>query len=194
MLVAVALLAGCGDDTPPPPVAWPPVVGNAYPDLTLQDAAGRTVALSSFKGKVLLIEPVGMNCPVCQAFAGGNTRGGYGDVTPQRDLASIEEYLHDAGVDLDDDRIVFVQLLLYGMDMKAPSPDDAKAWAAHFGLDGAVVLVGTPEMIGPAAFNLIPGFQLVDRKFVLRSDSTGHAPKDNLYETLIPMIGTLLDE
>lgn len=192
----LVVLAGC-DDAPPPPEAlpyeWPPVVGNPYPDLTLVDADGRPVALSSFRGRVLLIEPVGMNCPACQAFAGGNTRGGFGGVTPQANLASIEEYLRGAGVDLGDERIVFVQLLLYGMDMNAPTAADAKAWRDHFGLKGAVVLVGTPEMLGPASYNLIPGFQLVGRDFVLRADSTGHAPRDNLYETLIPAMREMLD-
>jgi cytochrome oxidase Cu insertion factor (SCO1/SenC/PrrC family) len=33
---------------------WPPQVGQPYPNLELTDAAGKTVRLSSFKGKVLI--------------------------------------------------------------------------------------------------------------------------------------------
>jgi cytochrome oxidase Cu insertion factor (SCO1/SenC/PrrC family) len=40
--------------------AWPPVVDETYPDLELTDFRGEVVRLSSFKGRVLLIEPIGM--------------------------------------------------------------------------------------------------------------------------------------
>lgn len=40
--------------------AWPPVEGRPYPELELRDFRGETVKLSSFRGKVLLIEPIGM--------------------------------------------------------------------------------------------------------------------------------------
>lgn len=42
------------------PFAWPPVLGQTFPDLQLQDAQGKPFELSSLRGKVLLIEPVGM--------------------------------------------------------------------------------------------------------------------------------------
>ena len=80
--------------------------------------------------------------------------------------------------------------------MKAPSVADAKAWAEHFGMETSreeFVLAGTREYIGKHTYNLIPGFQLIDKQFFLRSDSTGHRPKDSLYSTLIPMIPELLN-
>ena len=40
--------------------AWPPKLDEPYPDLVLQDYQGERVELSSFRGKVLLIEPIGM--------------------------------------------------------------------------------------------------------------------------------------
>lgn len=43
-----------------PGIDWPPVVGEAYPDLALRGLDGETVRLSDFRGRVLLIEPVGM--------------------------------------------------------------------------------------------------------------------------------------
>ena len=65
LLASLALLAGCGDGAIPGlsssvPHAWPPQVGERYPDVVLQDLDGNEVALSSFEGRVLLVEPIGM--------------------------------------------------------------------------------------------------------------------------------------
>ena len=59
---AAILAASCGPGTPsgPLPFAWPPSVGETYPDVELRDHKGEIVKLSSFRGKVLLIEPIGM--------------------------------------------------------------------------------------------------------------------------------------
>jgi hypothetical protein len=181
------------------PVTWPPRLGEAYPDLVLVDQTGQPVRLSSFKGSVILIEPVGMNCPACQSFAGAHHLGPYEGVAPQEGLPSIEELLprYAQGLSLSDDRLVFVQLLLYSMTMGAPTPDDAREWARHFKADRArnhVVLAGTKELLGPASYNMIPGFQLVDRNFVLQVDSTGHQPRHDLFTELLPTVPRLLAE
>lgn len=62
LLAGVLALCGCsgGVVSGPLPFSWPPVSGEAYPDLELQDFRGRAVKLSSLRGKVLLIEPIGM--------------------------------------------------------------------------------------------------------------------------------------
>ena len=105
-----------------PPVAvpdhiWPPRVGEAYPNLQLRNSLGERVALEAFKGRVILVEPIGMDCPACNAFAGGNRPGsaGFRGVRPQRGLPSVEEILRDyaGGASLLDDRLVLVHLLLY---------------------------------------------------------------------------------
>ena len=57
LAVPLALVSGCGGESGP---VWPPSVGQMYPDLELKDHNGETVHLSSFRGKVLLIEPIGM--------------------------------------------------------------------------------------------------------------------------------------
>jgi len=181
------------------PAMWPPRVGEPYPDLELVDQTGRLVRLSSFKGSVLLIEPVGMNCPACQSFAGAHRLGPYEGIQPQGGLPSIEELVpqYARGVSLADDRIVFVQLLLYSMTMDAPTPEDARKWAQHFRADRAknhIVLAGTKEFIGQASYDLIPGFQLVDRNFILQVDATGHRPRHNLFTQLLPAIPRLLEE
>ena len=36
-----------------------------FPDLELMSDSGVVRRLSEFKGKIILVEPVGMNCPAC---------------------------------------------------------------------------------------------------------------------------------
>lgn len=182
---------------------WPPKVGEPYPDLELIDQTGMPVRLSSFKGKVLLIEPVGMNCPACQAFAGAHKIGAFQGITPQRGLPSIEEALpkYAGGITLSDPRIVYVQLLLFNMSLMPTTPEDAKAWAQHFKRDRSknqIVLAGGPEFLKAerrqASYNLIPGFHLVDKDFILRSNATGHQPQHDLWRQLFPMVPALVAE
>ena len=59
LLACVAALTSCGIGGPLP-FDWPPAAGETYPDVELMDHRGELVKLSSFKGKVLLIEPIGM--------------------------------------------------------------------------------------------------------------------------------------
>jgi hypothetical protein len=181
-----------------PSVAWPPILGQPYPNLTLVDQEGRRTSLSEFKGKVILVEPVGMPCRACIAFAGGHECGPFDGVLPQPDLQSIEKYARDyGGFDLDDERIVFVQILLYAGDMSAPMRIDASRWARHFGLDRSknrVVLVADANLRGEASRAMIPGFQLIDKNFVLRYDSTGQKPRHDLYEELLASVNELLEE
>ena len=179
------------------PTFWPPVLDRYYPDLVLYNQDGQPTRLSSFRGKVIIVEPIGMSCPACQAFAGANKPGvkPYGFSKPQRGLKSIEEMLKQQGVNLGDSRLVLVQLLLYNPRMQVPTVREAKAWAKNFGLstrNNTYVLVGTKAMINRYSYNMIPGFQLIDKNFVLRSDATGHRPKNSLYTHLLPMVKKLL--
>lgn len=180
------------------PQYWPPALNNYYPDMELLNQDGGRTRLSSFKGKVIVIEPIGMSCPACQAFAGANRSGvrPYGGVRPQANLQSFEELLKRyTGLSLGDPRLVFVQLLLYNPSMQAPSQAEARQWAANFGMRtgaGCYVLVGRQNMVNKYSYDMIPGFQLVDRDFVLRSDSTGHNPRNNLYTHFFPMLKRVL--
>ena len=178
---------------------WPPQYGRTYPDLTLYDHRGRVVKLSSLRGKVILIEPIGMSCQACQAYSGAHRLGSYRNIRPQSGLESIEEYFesYSRGLSLSDNRIVFVQLILFDIKLQAPSNEAVRDWAQHFRLNrsrNTYVLAGTKEMIGPENFQMIPGFQLVDKQFVLRSDSTGHQPRNNLWTELLPMVRRLVNE
>jgi hypothetical protein len=186
------------DDKFVPPSPWPPVLGQTFPDMELVDQDGAATRLSQFKGKILIVEPVGMGCPGCQAFSGANDGAGpYGGGSAQQGLGSFDVLAKKYGqLDPTDGRIVLVQLLLYDMtNGKAPVAADAKKWADHFGFTRAknrVVLAGVPKLVNQASYEMIPGFFLVDREFVLRADSTGHNPKDSFYEKLLPMLAGML--
>ena len=56
------------------------------------------------------------------------------------------------------------------------------------------MLVGEDYLIGPASHAMIPGFQLIDRDFVLRFDASGHRPRHDLWRDLMPAIPGLLAE
>ena len=105
---------------------------------------------------------------------------------------------YGGGVRLDDPRVVLVQLLLYDMPARAaPTLEAARRWAEHFEMRGdpqRIVLVGNASLVGPASYAMVPGFQLVDKDFVLRYDSTGHAPRHNLFTELLPALGRIVDE
>jgi len=78
LLAGATLLSSCGSETSSSPVLlsslspqasstsaalpfpWPPTRGESYPDVALLDHRGEQVQLSSFKGKVLLVELIGM--------------------------------------------------------------------------------------------------------------------------------------
>lgn len=172
-------------------------LGEPYKDFEYTDLNGSPFRLSSLKGKVILIEPIGMSCPACQALSGGNTVGGVFGAQPQSDLRDISRLLgeYGDGVSLSDPDLVFAQIIFYGPTMAEATLVEARQWADHFKLTGkpnTYVLIAPRRYQGPVAYNLIPGFQLVDKDFVLRSDSTGHHPRENLYRTLLPMVRGLL--
>jgi len=176
--------------------AWPPQVGSEYPDLKLVDQTGSTTRLSEFRGKVILVELIGIPCGACQAFAGAHQAGVFRGGELQANLESIEAYARRYGdFDLKDDRVVYVQLLLFNNKIQAPAAEEARAWAKHFGMDRSrnqSVLAGTDRLATQESYKMIPGFHLIDRDFVLRRDSSGHQPVHNLYANLLPAMGKLI--
>jgi hypothetical protein len=176
---------------------WPPAKSKLFPDLVLLNHEGNYVRLSSFRGKIIVLEPVGMTCSACQAFSGGNKVGGLGGIAPQADCAALDDFFTNAsaGATLSDPRVVWVQLLLYNLNMQAPTKDDLKNWRDHFPTlrrPNCVVLAATPEMLGSASYAMIPGVQLIDRNFVLRSDFRGHGGGDDINRHLLPLMKELI--
>lgn len=171
---------------------WPPVLNQPYPDLELIDQDGETFKLSYLKGKVIIIEPIGMNCPSCQAYSGAHDYGAFENNPVEAHSRSFRKIfpLYAKGLKLPSKDIIFVQLLLYDMRMGKPTAEDAHKWAQHFKLyrkHNHFVTVSPHDMRSNVSYNMIPGFQLIDKNFVLRIDSTGHHPKHSLYKHLIPM-------
>ena len=181
--------------TPALAQSWPPTLNRPYPDLKLLNQDGRMTQLSQFKGKVILIEPIGMTCPACNAFADSNKVGGFQGNSQQKGLPSFRDLMRDyARIQFPNREVVVVQLLLYDQKMKPPSLQDAKAWAKHFDLntrDNEYVLVGKKQH---QVYELVPGFQLIDRNFRLVSDSTGHRPTNDTYRHTFPALGKLVNQ
>jgi hypothetical protein len=178
-------------------IEWPPKVGAPYPDVTLIDQDGKHVKLSSFKGSILLIEPIGMTCAACQAFSGAHQYGAFGGVNPQQGLPAIEKIFpqYTNGLSLKNSRIRFIQILFYDMNKDAPTVQDVKDWARQFRMHRSanyLVLAAPYALQGWSTYNMIPGFQLVDQDFILRADSTGHSPQHDLTRELLPMVRQLL--
>ena len=175
---------------------WPPQVGRTFPNIEFVDQNGVSFKMTELYGSVVLVEYVGMTCRACQAFSGGNEVGGYENVSPIAGLPSIEKLFKDyTNISLDDSRIKFVQVLLYSMTMDSPTPDHAANWANHFGFDrynDQIVVVPKRDLRGKGSYNLIPGFQILDKKLVVQRDSTGHKPRHSLYTELLPLVKKLL--
>lgn len=176
---------------PPPELdhPWPPVVGERYPDMALHDLEGRLVRLSSLAGKVLLISPIGTTSPGSIGFEGGPDCEPLAGFAPQGNVQGLQQLLTQHGVPLDHEDLVTVHLLLYSTMHDAPTPEQARQWVKHFGLDersNAVVLVGDRRYIRQETLRMIPGIQLVDRDFILRADGGGIRAPDNIYSVVIP--------
>jgi len=175
---------------------WPPIDGQRYPDLVLEDSHGQLVRLSDHAGKVILVELAAVPCEGCQAFSGGHQYGGFAGIGVQPGLDSIHQYAREiASINLtSSEDVLFVQLLLYGKGMGAPTSEETRAWAEHFRIhdsDHQFVLRGDSSMVNHTTYSMIPGFHLIDRDFILRSDSCGHQPKANLYTDLLPKLARL---
>ena len=62
----VLLLTGCDNSTSEPQVSQGGLVGNPAPDFTLTDMHGQEVALSQFRGKVVILNFWATWCPPCR--------------------------------------------------------------------------------------------------------------------------------
>jgi thiol-disulfide isomerase/thioredoxin len=175
---------------------WPPQLDQPYPLINMIDQEGKLTSLEEFRGKVVLVELIGMSCPACVALSGGDLYGGFGSTMPQPGIESIDEYVERyAGETVENPDIIFVQILLFDTNMEPTDADDAQTWAYHFRNTrerNRIVLAGSEALFGEASKAMVPGFHLLDRNLVMRADSSGLTPKQNLYEELIPKITELL--
>ncbi|MEM7206029.1 MAG: hypothetical protein AAF628_37585 [Planctomycetota bacterium] len=198
LAVSIAVFAGVGCEPAPPPrpEPWPPVVGQQFPEMTLIDHRGEPMPLSSLRGKVVLIDVIGMPCAGCIAFAGGDVHGPFAGVEPQPGLPSLEDLFADyaGGASLTDPDLAVVQMLFFAPKMGLPTVAEAKQWYEHFDLAAKpnhFVVIGPPGVPHVEAHPLIPGFWLLDRDFEVVVDATG-SRQGHLYDELLPRAGELL--
>ena len=185
---------------PPPPMRfietikpWPPELEKPYPDLELIDQNGRAFRLSDYRGKVILLQNIGINNPASQTLAGSSKKGAYLGVPLQEDLNSIYDFFprYTGGLRLPNKDVVFIQIIFYGISFGHPTQKEAQAWAAHFDMraeKNQIVAVSPHDLRSGKTYGLIPGFHLIDRNFILRADSSGPKPKDDLFKILLPMV------
>lgn len=178
---------------------WPPVPGKTFPHVALYDHTGQEFDLQTLKGKPTLIEVASMTCAGCQGYSGGNKHGGFGGFAAQKDLASIEEYYRrfTGGKDLFSGEINFVQLIIYNLRLEPPIPAELSAWREHFHFDqrkNTSIIAGGGALANGASYRMIPGFLLLDDHLIVRYDATGHHPRHNLYNELLPAIPELLKD
>ena len=161
----------------------------------LVDEQEKDFSLDQLRGKPTLVEIVAMSCAGCQAFSGGNQFGGFGGFPAQDDLKSIEHYVKDFGkTELFSDKINFVQIIIYNLQLKAPTPKELGAWRSHFHLNdhpNTFILSGGEPLASRASFYMIPGFLLLDSNLKVLFDATGHQPKYDLYRQLLPGLANI---
>jgi hypothetical protein len=202
ILFVVALLFV---ETPPPPnryietlASWPPETGKVFADLELVDQDGQKFKLSDLRGKVILMQFVGMNDPVSQAFSGAAKIGAFQKVPLQEKVPEIREFFPKyTALPFPNPDVVFLQVLFYDLRFKPPKPKDAKMWAEHFGFkksDNQIVAIVPHDMRNGYVFSLIPGYVLIDKGFILRANAAGSNPQDDLFKTLLPMVPIAIKE
>lgn len=196
-LLMLAMLAACDESLAFGSAAdWPPVVGKPFPEIEFTNYDGKKLRISDFRGKVVLVEPVGMTCRACNAFSGGQRLGGIGNIRPQDGLQSLEDYLDRfGGISLGHPDVVLVQVILYDLSEQQVDFEEVQIWAEHFGFDrdpDVYVVFSERDLRGRESLRMIPGVYLVDRDSVVRYDATGHKPRHNLFTELLPAVPQLV--
>lgn len=196
-LLVVTIVLGGGVAKGDEIATWPPQLNVPFPNLTLIDDDGHEQSLKAFaEGKVLLVMLSAMSCPGSQALAGGHRVGGYRGVPPQTGLPDFPSLFrtHTDGLRLDDEDLVFVQVLGYNMDLKAPTKDELRAWKNHFSGMQGYTFAATPELTSKLSKWMTPGLYLVDKSFVLRDSTDGKMHSNYIYDSFLPGVSALLDE
>lgn len=176
------------------PEFWPPMLTQFFPDMTLVNQDGRPTKLSDYKGKIIILQFASMNCPLSQAYSGANRPGFHplGSVFPPSNVKFFPDLMRDlTGYGLQNPGVVWMQILVYNDKGEMATPKDVRRWAKHFDLktaDKQFVLAPEKSMMSKKTKLMVPGFQLINRAFVLTSDSTGALPKDDLYSKFLPTL------
>lgn len=182
------------------PKPWPPQMNKPYADITLVDQEGKPFRLSKFRGKIIILENIDMTMPESQALSGAARYGVFGDtkIGFDKTLKPIEDIIgqySQGKIKLPNPEIMIIKIIYYGPGGAQPVPADAVAWANHFKLskqNNVIVAITERDMRATFTSVMTPGYQLIDRAFNLRVDSSGLQPKHSLELTFIPLIPKLL--
>ncbi len=168
---------------------WPPELNVPFPQMIFLTAGLQKRSLDEFRGRVVLIEYVSMASGVTQALAGSTQRGPYGAVPLRTDFKPFESYFpsYSGGIPAGD--IVMVQILMLDHRSQSVTPEAATAWIRHFDLEarGRVVLIGSSALFRNGGSSLVGGFQLLDKKLVVRADATGDRAR-TVFTELFPLL------
>ncbi|MBI1301514.1 MAG: hypothetical protein GC137_07635 [Alphaproteobacteria bacterium] len=195
-------LAGVeGARNPYIPENWPPAMNMIYPDLKLVDYTGQAFDLSSYAGRVIIMEYIDMNDPISQAQSGAGVVGALPGTYVEQDETNSETFEEVfrktalADITLPNANLLHIKVIVYGSNGAQASVDDAEKWAKHFDLkksDNFIVAVPEKDFRGKETLQILAGYQLLDKNLVLRADSAGVTPKHNLRLTLIPLAEKLI--
>lgn len=186
-------------DQIPLPNGWPPTLDQPYPDLELIDQNSNYFRLSDLKGAVIVMIPIAMNNMNSVAYEDVHKYGSFRSIPSAQNILPLTQQIKrfTPQIKLPDINLIFVHLLLFNEIDKEATIKDAQEWAEHFKLrtnENHVVAVLAHNLPNHAAKQIIPGVQLIDKTFILRADSTGASPQQDLERTLIPMIPLALGQ
>ena len=187
------LLAGCFEKNPFEDASWPPRLGKPFPDIAFVDHRGKAVRLADYRGKLLLVEPVVMNCKACNSLADRYSRGAYLGAEKQDGMPNMDELLRrfGKGLTLSHPDILHVQLILYDLTNDRPDPEDAKLWSEHFRFDrdpNVVVLVPAQDPRNRKSFETIPGVWLVDRDQTVIANAAASNRGATIWDDVMPLV------
>jgi len=128
--------------------AHPPKVGEPAPNFALATPAGRTVKLSDFRGKTVVLNFWATWCPPCRA-----------------EMPDFQRTWEERGADRGDLVVLAVNL------QEAPGP--VEGFVREFGLTFPIAMDRTGEVMQHYGLRGLPGTFFIDRGGVLRSQSLG---------------------
>jgi len=174
---------------------WPPSRGESFPDMGLFDTDGKEVKLSSFRGKVILLQWVAVTSPGSISLAGGSESGAYQGTEAQAGLSRLDETLQKIGVPVDSPDFVWLQVMVYGPGEAAPTQADAQAWAKHFKLaerPRTHVLYADQRYQVEPTYTMVPDFLVIDPDFNLAFNCT-KLPEANSWPRTVRGLKQLLE-
>ena len=164
---------------------WPPLRGKPFPDMTLFDQEGQEVKLSSFKGKVILLQWVATTSPGSISQAGGFESETFQGTPAQPGVWRLDKELKEAKVPVESEDLVWLQIMVYGPREAVPTQADAQAWAEHFKLSERPrthVLYTDERYQVEATHSMVPGYFVIGRDFTFAYDRANMFSADGYTE------------